>query len=174
MWVVEGLVQKCLGARCQGPRAGGSRTPSLSLAISLQLVGELKEVVLVVDDLELAHVGLGLQVVWGGLHVQAWSEEGERWSSSRPPFIPYTHARQGRAKGVSRGTGVGRCPRQEWRTEQSKKIHTGTWRLLSHPSAATVLQGSSLRPGYSQRGRLRYFRIVLTFSATECWKTTRN
>lgn len=48
---------------------GGSQAPSLSLTIGLQLVGELKEVVLVVDDLELAHICLGLEVMRGGLHV---------------------------------------------------------------------------------------------------------
>lgn len=46
--------------------------PLFSLTISLQLVGELEEKVLVVDDLELAHVGLGLQVMGGRLHIQAW------------------------------------------------------------------------------------------------------
>lgn len=81
-------------------RGGGSQALSLSLTISLQLVGELKEVVLVVDDLELAHVRLGLQVMWGCLHVQAWGEERKWWSASQPPFIPYMHVRQGRAKWV--------------------------------------------------------------------------
>lgn len=42
-----------------------------------------------------------------------------------------------------------------------------------HPSSAAILLGSSLGPGYSQRGRLRYFRIVLTFSATECWENDK-
>lgn len=49
----------------------GHWTPSLSLTISLQFVGELEEEILVVNDLELTHIGLGLQVMWGGLHVQA-------------------------------------------------------------------------------------------------------
>lgn len=69
MWATEGIAQSAwvLGARDPGGAAG----PPLSLAISLQLVGELEEEVLVVDDLELAHVGLGLQMMRGGLHVQA-------------------------------------------------------------------------------------------------------
>lgn len=68
--------RKVLGCRVPGTR--GAAGPPLSLAISLQLVGELEEEVLVVDDLELAHVGLGLQVMRGGLHVQAWGVERER------------------------------------------------------------------------------------------------
>lgn len=55
---------------CQVPRTeAGAAGPLHSLTISLQLIGELKEVVLVVDDLELAHIRLGLQVMRGGLHV---------------------------------------------------------------------------------------------------------
>lgn len=44
------------------PRGGPTRI-LFSLTVSLQLVGELKEEVLVVYDLELAHIGLGLQVM---------------------------------------------------------------------------------------------------------------
>lgn len=49
----------------------GRPEPQFSLTVGLQLVGELEEEVLIVDDLELAHVGLGLQVMWGGLHIKA-------------------------------------------------------------------------------------------------------
>lgn len=47
---------------CQVPEnpGGGRLKPVFSLTIRLQLVGKLEEEVLVVDDLELAHVGLGL------------------------------------------------------------------------------------------------------------------
>lgn len=52
----------CKVLECQEPEnpGGGRLKPLFSLTISLQLVGKLKEEVLVVDDLELAHVGLGL------------------------------------------------------------------------------------------------------------------
>lgn len=71
---LSGLLRaSCKVLECQVPRTEaegwGSWAPLLSLTICLQLVGELKEVVLVVDDLELAHIGLGLQVMRGGLHV---------------------------------------------------------------------------------------------------------
>lgn len=62
---------KCLSARCPRTLVGGRPEPLFSLTISLQLVGELEEEVLVVDDLELAHVGLGLQVMGRCLHIQA-------------------------------------------------------------------------------------------------------
>lgn len=51
---------------------GRQPAPLFSLTISLQLVGELEEEVLVVDDLELAYIGLGLQVMGGSLRIQAW------------------------------------------------------------------------------------------------------
>lgn len=62
---------KCLSARCPRTLVRRQPEPLFLLTISLQLVGELKEEVLVVDDLELAHIGLGLQVMGGRLHIQA-------------------------------------------------------------------------------------------------------
>lgn len=52
----------CKVLECQVPEnpGGGQLKPVFSLTIRLQLVGKLEEEVLVVNDLELAHVGLGL------------------------------------------------------------------------------------------------------------------
>lgn len=44
----------------------------------------------------------------------------------------------------------------------------------SHSASAPPKTLRAPGTGYSQRGRLRYLRIVLTFSATECWEMTRN
>lgn len=52
----------CKVLECQVPEnpGGGRLQPLFSLTIRLQLVGKLEEEVLVVNDLELAYVGLGL------------------------------------------------------------------------------------------------------------------
>lgn len=82
-----GLRAKCF--ECQVPEdpGGGQLKLLFSLTISLQLVGKLEEEVLVIDDLELAHVGLSLQVMGGCLHIQAWGTRRERWSGCQPPFF---------------------------------------------------------------------------------------
>lgn len=66
---------KCLSARRPRTLVKGQPEAPFSLTIGLQLVGELEKEVLVVDDLELAHIGLGLQVMRGGLHIKAWGCE---------------------------------------------------------------------------------------------------
>lgn len=77
----------------------GRRGPPLSLTIGLQLVGELEEEILVVDDLKLAHVGLRLQVMRGGLHVQAWGVERERCQLSASLY-PLHASQAGQGEGV--------------------------------------------------------------------------
>lgn len=88
----------CKVLECQVPEdlVGRRPEPLFSLTISLQLVGELKEEVLVVDDLELAHVGLGLQVMGGCLHVQAWGGDKR---SGQPPSLP-SHSMRIPARGA--------------------------------------------------------------------------
>lgn len=73
--------------------------PLFLLTISLQLVGELKEEVLVVDDLELAHIGLGLQVMGGRLHIQAWVHD-KREVFRLPASLLALHAYQPEDSGV--------------------------------------------------------------------------
>lgn len=62
---------KCLSARCPRTLVRARPEPLFSLTVGLQLVGKLEEEVLVVDDLELAHIRLGLQVMRGGFHIEA-------------------------------------------------------------------------------------------------------
>ena len=55
-----------------------------------------------------------------------------------------------------------------------KEINTGVGESPRNPPALSNLHlYRPPNPKYSQRGRLRYLRTVLTFSATECWEMTR-
>lgn len=133
------------------PSGGPSRSP-FSLTIRLQLVGELKEEILVVNDLELAHVGLGLQMMRRSIHLQAWGTGGSREREDQAPshtsFLPPASVAAGR---------YGETGGSKW-----------GWGLPRAPPKAPC--PTVLTNGYSHRGRLRYLRIVLTFSATECWE----
>lgn len=95
--VWAGSCAKCLSARCPRTLVRGRPEPQFSLTVGLQLVGELEEEVLIVDDLELAHVGLGLQVMWGGLHIKAWGCE-DREAGGQGALLPLhtTSPREGR------------------------------------------------------------------------------
>lgn len=65
--------------------------------------------------------------------------------------------------------------RREWGTSKCMEIHIWTGSSALNPPIQSKLYLYCFQyPGYSQRGRLRYLRIVLTFSATECWEMTRN
>lgn len=120
----------CKVLECQVPKdPGGDRLkPLFSLTIRLQLVGKLKEEVLVVNDLELAYVSLGLQVMGGCLHIQAWNvrREGIRLPVSLLPLYTY----QPEEKGADRsrcwsGGPLGR-PRRERITDKFKEINIRT------------------------------------------------
>ena len=96
----------CKVLECQVPEdpGGGRLKPLFSLTIGLQLVGKLEEEVLVVDDLELAHVGLGLQVMGGRLHIQAWGTRRERRLGRQTLFFLSTHT--GQRTRMQTGTGA--------------------------------------------------------------------
>lgn len=101
---------------------------------------------------------------------RVWRGRGGQLLASLYP-LHAGRAMQGSAKGCEWAQVLAGSPRKEGRTEQYKETYTWS-RTSPNPASSTV--GSSLSLGYLQRGRLRYFRMVLTFSATECWEMTRN
>ena len=98
---------KCLSARCPRTLVKGQPEPLFSLTIGLQLVGELEKEVLVVNDLELAHIGLGLQVMRRGLHIKAWGCEDREAVRVLATLLPPTHI-PARGEGCGLGQMLGR------------------------------------------------------------------